>query len=64
MFKSVDINGTYYQIYYPKNVDPNNVNPNTQVAIYMHGGGGQTSGGNAAVNCLTNGIWASISENL
>lgn len=55
MFKSVDINGTYYQIYYPEGVDPDNVNPNTQVAIYMHGGGGQTSGGNAAVNCLTNG---------
>ena len=55
MFRTEDINGTYYQIYYPKNVDPNNVNPNTQVAIYMHGGGGQTSGGNGAVNCLANG---------
>ena len=55
MFRTEDINGTYYQIYYPKNVDPDNVNPNTQVAIYMHGGGGQTSGGNDAVNCLANG---------
>lgn len=55
MFRTEDINGTYYQIYYPKGVDPDNVNPNTQVAIYMHGGGGQTSGGNAAVSCLTNG---------
>ncbi len=55
MFKSENINGTYYQIYYPSSVDPDNVNPNTQVAIYMHGGGGQTSGGNGAVNCLTNG---------
>ena len=54
MFRTEDINGTYYQIYYPKNVDPNNVNPNTQVAIYMHGGGGQTSGGNDAVNYLQN----------
>ena len=55
MFRTEDINGTYYQIYYPKNVDPDNVNPNTQVAIYMHGGGGQTSGGNGAVNYLQNG---------
>ena len=55
MFRTENINGTYYQIYYPKGVDPDNVNPNTQVAIYMHGGGGQTSGGNDAVNCLTNG---------
>lgn len=54
MFRTEDINGTYYQIYYPKNVDPDNVNPNTQVAIYMHGGGGQTSGGNGAVNYLQN----------
>lgn len=54
MFRTEDINGTYYQIYYPKGVDPDNVNPNTQVAIYMHGGGGQTSGGNDAVNYLQN----------
>ena len=55
MFRTENINGTYYQIYYPNGVDPDNINPNTQVAIYMHGGGGQTSGGNDAVNCLTNG---------
>ena len=50
MIKDVQIGGIYYQIYYPDGVDPNNVSPDTQVAIYMHGGGSQSADSKDALN--------------
>ncbi len=60
MIKDVQIGGIYYQIYYPDGVDPNNVNPDTQVAIYMHGGGSQSADSKDALNYLRNGNTDSI----
>ena len=50
MIKDVQIGGIYYQIYYPDGVDFNNVSPDTQVAIYMHGGGSQSADSKDALN--------------
>lgn len=38
--KEFNADGVHYVVYYPKGVDPNNIDPNIQVSLYMHGGGG------------------------
>lgn len=50
MIKETQINGIHYQIYYPNGSD--NINPNTQVAIYMHGGTAHAAGANGAIGYL------------
>ena len=53
MTQDVVINGVECRVYYPNGVDPNNIDPNTQVALYMHGGGNWMREANDATGYLT-----------
>ena len=53
MTQDVVINGVECRVYYPSGVDPNNIDPNTQVALYMHGGGNWMREANDATGYLT-----------
>ena len=53
MTQDVVINGVECRVYYPNEVDPNNIDPNTQVALYMHGGGNWMREANDATRYLT-----------
>lgn len=53
MTQDVVINGVECRVYYPNGIDPNNIDPNTQVALYMHGGGNWMREANDATGYLT-----------
>ena len=54
MFQDTFIDGVQYRIYYPEGIDPNNIPADTQVALYMHGGGNTIGDTNDAMNYLNN----------
>lgn len=47
------INGVQCKVYYPDSVDPDNIDPNTQVALYMHGGSNDWASANDAISQLS-----------
>lgn len=47
------INGVQCKVYYPDGVDPDNIDPNTQVALYMHGGSNDWASANDAISQLS-----------